>query len=98
MPGQTQATTAKQAGWEHANQSIGMELPFASINEPGCYICNWSGHLVRVPEDGVKPGRSPLLTILGSDPLFVTKISCDPYVPVTKARLQAAQCDVVVNF
>ena len=29
----------------------GMELPFEKLNEPGTYFCNWSGHLMRVPED-----------------------------------------------
>jgi hypothetical protein len=73
-------------------------VPFESLNEPGCYICNWSGHLLRVPEDGVAPGRSPLMSIVGCEPLFVTKISPNPYIPVTKARLLAANCDVAVNF
>jgi hypothetical protein len=74
------------------------QIPFQSINEPGCYICNWSGHLLRVPEDGVAPGRSPLVNIIGNEPLFVTKLSTDPYIPVTKARLLASNLDVWVNF
>ena len=73
-------------------------VPFEAINEPGCYICNWSGHLLRVPGDGVAPGRSPLICILGTGPLYVTKISDNPYIPVTKARLLAANCDVGVDF
>ncbi len=74
------------------------QIPFQSINEPGCYICNWSGHLLRVPDDGVAPGRSPLVNIIGNEPLFVTKLSTDPYIPVTKARLLASNLDVWVNF
>ena len=73
-------------------------VPFAQINEPGAYVCNWSGHLMRVPEDGIAPGRSPLLSIVGCQPLFVTKICDDPYVTITKARLLASNCDVNVNF
>jgi hypothetical protein len=73
-------------------------IPFQSISEPGTYICNWSGHLLRVPEDGVAPGRSPLVNIIGNEPLFVTKLSSDPYIPVTKARLLASNFDVWVNF
>lgn len=76
----------------------GTVIPFDQINEPGCYICNWTGHLLRVPEDGVAPGRSPLINMIGHDPLFVTKISDNPYIPVTKARLLAANWDVCVNF
>ena len=36
--------------------------------------------------------------MVGHDPLFVTKISDNPYIPVTKARLCGANCDVNVNF
>ncbi len=73
-------------------------IPWEQINECGAYVCNWSGHLLRVPEDGIAPGRSPLLTLVGNQPLFVTKISDDPYVTITKARLLACNCDVNVNF
>ena len=72
-------------------------IPFETINEPGTYICNWSGHLLRVPEDAVTPGRSPLINMLGPDELFVTKICDNPFVPLTKARLMASNCDVAVN-
>jgi len=53
----------------------GTIIPFDSIQQPGCYVCNWSGHLLRVPEDGVAAGRSPLVNIIGTDPLFVTMLS-----------------------
>ena len=76
----------------------GSQIPFDSINQPGCYVCNWSGHLLRVPEDGVASGRSPLINIVGHQPLFVTKINENPYIPLTKARLLAANCDIAVNF
>jgi len=88
--------TIKDVEWNQ--KGFGTQLPFVAINEPGCYICNWSGHLLRVPEDGVKPGRSPLLSISAFEPLFVTKISNNPYIPLSKARMLAADCDVVVNF
>ncbi len=76
----------------------GMTMPFESIQEPGCYVCNWSGHLLRVPEDGVSPGRSPVINMVGSDPLFVTKISDNPFIPVTKAKMLACNFDLHVTF
>ncbi len=79
-------------------EGCGAEIPFEAINAPGCYVCNWSGHLIRVPDNAVKPGRSPLLSMKGTEPLFVTCLTHDPYVPVSKARMLAANCDVVVNF
>lgn len=87
-----------QAAGGFATTGFGTQLPFEAINEPGCYICNWTGHLLRVPPDGIKPGRSPLMMFRAKEPLFVTKISGDPYLPLSKARMLAADCDVVVNF
>ena len=81
-----------------SNASIGMTIPFESLQEPGCYICNWSGHLLRVPEDGVAMGRSPLLSIIGNEPVFVTKISDNPFISLTKAKMVASNLDCQVNF
>ena len=91
-------TTPRQRDGEHIEAGFGMQIPFEAINGPGCYICNWSGHLLRVPEDAVKPGRSPVVSMKGLETLFVTKVSSDPYIPVTKARLLGADCDVSINF
>ncbi len=91
-------TNTKTREGEFTNAGFGTQIPFDSVDQPGCYVCNWSGHLLRVPEDGVASGRSPLINILGHQPLFVTKINENPFIPVTKARLLAANCDVAVNF
>ena len=89
----TQTTTTHDS-----NTPVWTKVPFDAINEPGCYICDWSGHLLRVPQDGVAPGRSPLISLVGHDPLYVTKISSNPFIPVTKARMLAADYDINVNF
>ena len=73
-------------------------IPFDAISDPGAYICNWSGHLLRIPEDGVASGRGPVLSIVGAEPLFVTRISDNPFITITKAKLLAANWDVDVNF
>ena len=91
-------TTAQQTSQRYTEGQAGTVFPFDQINQPGCYVCQWSGHLCRVPEDGIAPGRSPLINMVGCDPLFVTKISDNPYIPLTKARLFAANWDVNVNF
>lgn len=79
-------------------KNIGTVYPFDAINEPGAYICNWSGHLLRVPEEVVTAGRTPLLNIVGNEPLTVTKISDNPYIPITKAKAAAATFDLTANF
>ncbi len=89
----TQTKTQNTSNWVP-----GTCVPFESISEPGTYVCNWSGHLLRVPEDGVTPGRSPMISMISCDPLFVTKISDDAYVTRTKARLLASNYDCNVNF
>ena len=78
--------------------TFGATMPFEAISEPGCYVCNWSGHLCRVPQDGVAQGRSPLINIVGNEPLIVTKISDNPYITISKAKMLACNCDVHVNF
>jgi hypothetical protein len=81
-----------------APTGTGVQCPFDSIGEPGAYICNWSGHLLRVPKDAIAAGRSPVVNMVGPDALYVTKISNDPYVTRTKARLISANFDLEVNF
>ena len=91
-------TTTRGTKESYTQGCMGTVFPFDHVNEPGCFVCNWSGHLLRIPEDGIAPGRSPLINIVGYDQLFVTKISDNPYIPLTKARLLACNCDVNVNF
>ncbi len=61
-------------------------------------MCYLSGHLLRVPEDGVTPRLSQLVIMVCCEPLFVTKISDNPFIPVTKAKLLACNADCNVNF
>jgi hypothetical protein len=79
-------------------QFAGTQFPFSNLSDPGTYFCNWSGHLLRVPKDAVRQGRSPVIEILGTETLYVTKLSDDAFIPVTKARMIAADLDHAVNF
>jgi hypothetical protein len=90
-------TNTSNEQWQNT-YGTGTRIPFENISQPGCYICNWTGHLMRVPPDGVAPGRSPLLNMVGREPLYVTKLADDPYIPVTKARMIASNYDIAVNF
>jgi hypothetical protein len=76
--------------------SPGVSIPFDSIRSPGAYVCNWNGHLLRVPENALVPDS--VINIVGSEPLFVTKISDDPAVPLTKARRAAAEMRLTTSF
>lgn len=91
------AYTTEQANYTGAC-TPGTTLPFQAINAPGCYVCNWSGHLIRVPQDGIASCTPPGISMVGTEPLYVTMISCNPFIPVTKARTLASNFDVAVCF
>ncbi len=93
-----QTPNPNQPGPPPATSHVGTTVPFDAISEPGSYLCNWSGHLLRVPEDAVSPGRSPTIDLVSSEPLVVTKISDNPFITLTKARLMAADSDLDVKF
>lgn len=78
--------------------TIGSQFRFENLNEAGCYISNWSGHLIRVPEEALKPGHSPLIEVRGKEPILLTKLSNDPYLAISKARMVAADLDINVEF
>ena len=92
------ATKTPNQSTSFTNDFVCQTITWDQINEPGAYICQWSGHLLRVPEDGVTAGRSPMLSLVGPEPLFVTKISNNPYITLTKAKLIASNFDLNVNF
>ncbi len=64
----------------------GATVPLDTVNSPGAYVCNWSGHLLRIPESSLEPGGPLTLNIVGGQPLTVTKISDNPDVPLPEAR------------
>ena len=73
-------------------------MPLDVLSEPGAYVCNWSGHLLRVRPDAFPGGRPPGLNIVGDRPLTITKISDDPDVVISKAKRLAAFFNLEVKF
>lgn len=94
----TTTTTLNPPTQTYKNGNGGTVFPFDNINEPGAYICQWNGHLLRVPDDGIATGRSPMINIVGPEPLYVTKIADNPWITLSKARLLASNYDLHVNF
>jgi hypothetical protein len=76
----------------------GTTEPFDQISIPGCYVLNRTGELLRVPDDALAPGRSPVLDVVSSNQWLVTRISTNPYLTLSKARSIAADMDLGVNF
>lgn len=80
------------------HDSLGTTCFFDQINTPGCYVVNQTGTLIRVPSDGIAPGRSPVIELVSNEKWTVTQLSADPFLTRTKARLLAADYDLDVNF
>jgi hypothetical protein len=77
---------------------LGVSIPFDEIDEPGAYVCNWSGHLLRVRGDALDHRHEGSVNLVGSEPLLVTKISDNPFIATHRARSIASQLALAVNF
>lgn len=78
--------SAAQATAHKDYPRVGATVPLDTVSSPGAYVCNWSGHLMRVPESDSPPNGGSRLNLIGAEPLMVTKISADPELPLSKAR------------
>jgi hypothetical protein len=92
------ATSTESKTQNVFNSQHTQRIAFGDVNTPGSYVCNESGCLFRVPEDGLVSGRSPLIEIVSRTPTMMTKISDDPWLPISKARQLAADADLYINF
>ncbi len=68
------------------------------VVEPGAYVCRGTGDLVRIVAAGQPLDAEELLGEHGGAPVYVTRVSPDPFLRITQARMQAADRDVEVNF
>lgn len=73
-------------------------MSWNEIQRPGCYLILGSGDLVRVPQDALAPGHSPLITITSTGQTQVAKLSENPAEPISVLRSFAADNDYYVNF
>lgn len=90
-------TTIAEKTSVHTTQQ-NRKVPFCELTEPGSYISNTTGNLFRVPEDALVVGRSPLIEIVSKSGTMMTRISDDPWLPISKARQLAADADLSINF
>lgn len=71
------------------------ESDSAKIMRPGCYIFNRTGRLFRVDTDDPE---SVAGIPVGAKPELVTMLSGNPYLPLSQARVQAANLNIEVAF
>lgn len=74
------------------------EMEWNAIDEPGCYLLIASGDLVRIPDEALAPGHSPLLTFTSTRETRVAKLSQNPAEPISVLRSIAADNDYHVSF
>lgn len=79
-------------------QSARVIVPLDALDEPGTYICNWSGHLLRIPEGDLDDSRFAILRDANAQPWTVTKISEDPRISRFQAKALASSFGLNVNF
>ncbi len=90
--------TSTQTRLSQTEKRAGNQTSWDQIQSPGCYIEAVSGHCFRVPEDALKGGRSPVIELIARDDAQFVQISDDPFIPLNKARMVAADLDLNVNF
>jgi len=91
------ATTTKTQGASHRTHTL-EEMPFNSIERPGCYLFVDTGDLIRMPPEALLTGHSPLITITSVDESRVARLSDNPSTPISALRIIAADHDFAVNF
>lgn len=89
-------TGSSQTG--RGTESVGVSLPLDALKEPGTYVCNWSGHLLRVPE--ADRGTNRFSATDGRRPASwtVTRISADPRISRHEARSLADGLGLSTSF
>ena len=68
------------------------------VTEPGAYISKGTGDLVRIVQRGAFLEGKELLNRHDDEPVYVARISNDPFIPISQARLAAANSDITINF
>ena len=81
--------------------AIAEAAPISSFDEiegAGAYLMNQTGHLLRLPENGLDQNHSPQLAIIGTEDMTVTKLSDNPFITRTKARSIAKDWGLKAKF
>ena len=95
------ARMSEQTAFVSENDRCFPDVPWLSLDQvtdPGAYVCRSSGDLVRIVASGRPLGAEELLEKGDPASIFVTLVSVDPFVPITRARIEAAERDIEVNF
>ena len=68
------------------------------ITAPGAYVCHGRGDLIRVSGSDLTSDDLEELKSAADEPVYVTLVSEDPFIPISRARIAAANLDVEISF
>jgi hypothetical protein len=96
----TESTRFTQSDRNHDNRDKRgfLSTPFNQISEPGTSYSHDTGWLYRLPEESLRDGQNPMMSIVSKNEPRLTKISDDPDISLDKARQACADRDFNVNF
>ncbi len=69
-----------------------------NIREPGFYVSSQTGKGYRITQESLIPGASPAIGVTGAEREMFTRLSNDPYLTLSAARLISADNDVECSF
>ncbi len=82
----------------HRSNGLFQRMPIQNICEPGCYVDNRNGTLIRISETMVSYGATAFHGFTSEIPWYVTKISDDYTAPLDQCRIIAANASLRVKF
>ena len=93
------ANPTEQESTDYGARSSGPHVLLQDIAEAGAYVCHWSGDLLRVTEHEIPQHNVPESAEAPQDQLLqTTKISGDPFIPISQARFLASNFDIDISF
>ena len=91
--------TEQKKPTDFGTHSTGPRVLLQDILEPGAYVCHWNGDLLRVLENELPLDELPNVPETTEDQVLeTTKVSDDPFIPISQARMAASNFDIAVNF
>ena len=82
---------------EHRAQRL-QEMSWNEIDSPGCYVLIDAGDLLRIPQEALAAGHSPLISVTSVEETRVAKLTDNPADPISTLRTLAADNDYFVRF
>jgi hypothetical protein len=77
---------------------IGTQVAFNCINQPGAYVCNATGHMVRVNDNFDTNAMNAWCNWHGNQPFWFTCVSTNPNATIEECRSNAGNAGIAWSF